>query len=73
MTMVFEKWFGKKKENKDEKKKEIKVQQIDLSKAKYPTETCALCNQPGCDKKWGGQYWHKKCLRTAKGMAKGMM
>jgi hypothetical protein len=46
------------------KKKKIK---------KNPEETCALCNQKGCDKKWGGQYWHKKCLRSTKGMAKGMI
>jgi hypothetical protein len=71
-NMVFGNIFGKKKDNKD-KKKEEKVNQIDLSKAKYPNETCALCNQIGCDKKWGGQYWHKKCLRNAKGMAKGMI
>jgi len=58
---------------KKEKKPKEKTPQIDLRNAKYPNETCALCNQPGCDKKWGGQYWHKKCLRTTKGMAKGMV
>ncbi len=66
--MVFKKIFKK----KEEKPKE-KVKQIDLANAKYPNEICALCNQPGCDKKWGGQYWHKKCLRATKGMAKGMI
>ncbi|MDD3178372.1 MAG: hypothetical protein PHR26_02540 [Candidatus ainarchaeum sp.] len=60
----------KKKEKTEEKNK---VQEIDLTTCKYPTENCALCNKPGCDKKWGGQYWHKKCLRSAKGMAKGMI
>jgi hypothetical protein len=61
--------FKKKEENKENKKQN----QIDLVNSKYPNEICALCNQKGCDKKWGGQYWHKKCLRSAKGMAKGMI
>ena len=60
----------KKKEKTEEKNK---TPEIDLTLCKYPNETCALCNKPGCDKKWGGQYWHKKCLRSAKGMAKGMV
>ncbi|MEM0360436.1 MAG: hypothetical protein QXK06_03840 [Candidatus Diapherotrites archaeon] len=42
-------------------------------KAKYPFETCALCNQPGCEKKWAGQYWHKKCMRQMRKTAKGMV
>ena len=63
---------NKKKENKEDKK-ENQTPEIDLSKSKYPDKTCALCNKQGCDKKWGGQYWHKKCLRSAKGMAKGMV
>jgi len=37
--------------------------------AKY-SEQCALCNNPGTEKKWMGQYWHKKCLRKAKGYSK---
>ena len=62
--------FGKKKESTDSKEK---IEEIDLVNSKYKTDTCALCSKPGCDKKWGGQYWHKKCLRSAKGMAKGMI
>jgi len=58
---------------KKEKKETKKEYQIDLVNSKYPDETCALCSQKGCDKKWGGQYWHKKCLRSTKGMAKGMI
>ncbi|HOD89912.1 MAG TPA: hypothetical protein PKK56_02435 [archaeon] len=61
-----------KKKEKTETKK-IKDNQINLATAKYPNETCALCSQKGCDVKWGGQYWHKKCLRTTKNMAKGMI
>lgn len=41
--------------------------------AKYPYETCALCNQPACDVKWGGQYWHKKCLRSMRKAASTML
>jgi len=60
--------FENKKTEEEKQKNEI-----DLINAKYKTEVCALCSKPGCDKKWGGQYWHKKCLRSAKGMAKGMI
>ncbi len=67
--MVFNLFKKKDKEEKDKPKE----QGIDLFNSKYPEESCALCNQKGCDKKWGGQYWHKKCMRTAKGMAKGMI
>jgi len=35
-------------------------------------EDCALCGGTGTDKKWAGQYWHKKCLRKSKKFAKGM-
>ena len=37
------------------------------------THTCALCQKEGADTKWMGQWWHKKCLRTAKKMAKKMI
>jgi hypothetical protein len=33
---------------------------------------CPLCGKPGADKKFGGQYFHKKCLRKARKMAKSM-
>jgi hypothetical protein len=36
-------------------------------------EPCALCGAGGTEKKWMGQYWHKKCLRKAKKGAKGML
>ncbi|MFC2175191.1 hypothetical protein ACFLQ2_05020 [archaeon] len=34
---------------------------------------CSFCGQPGSDKKWAGQTFHKKCLRKARKMAKGML
>ncbi|MBI5553976.1 MAG: hypothetical protein HY917_04525 [Candidatus Diapherotrites archaeon] len=36
-------------------------------------ETCALCGQPGADKEFAGQLWHKKCMRSARKAAKGMI
>ncbi len=42
-------------------------------KTKYPDESCALCGGKGCEKKWAGQYWHKKCMRTMRKSAKGML
>lgn len=33
---------------------------------------CSVCGEPGADKKWAGQAFHKKCLRKARKMAKGM-
>ena len=37
------------------------------------SESCSLCGNPGTDKKWAGQYWHVKCMRKAKKVAKGML
>ncbi|MFH1239613.1 MAG: hypothetical protein V1672_00155 [Candidatus Diapherotrites archaeon] len=36
-------------------------------------EECALCGGTGTDKKWAGQFWHKKCLRQAKKVSKKMI
>jgi len=73
--------FKKKEKSEEDKAKEAETQklkqkatpQIDIANSKYPDETCAVCSQKGCDKKWGGQYWHKKCLRSVKGMARDMI
>jgi hypothetical protein len=40
---------------------------------RHSDNECALCNAPGAEKKWMGQYWHKQCLRSAKKMAKKMV
>ena len=37
------------------------------------THICALCQKEDAEVKWMGQWWHKKCLRTAKKMAKKMI
>ena len=34
---------------------------------------CAVCNQPDADKKFGGQMFHKKCLRKTRKAARSMV
>ena len=58
--------FKKKEEQEAEQKQEVPVV------GKYE-QTCALCSKPGTEKKWMGQYWHKKCMRVAKKGAKRMI
>jgi len=36
-------------------------------------EQCSLCGKGPTDKKWGGQYFHRKCFRKIKKGAKGML
>jgi len=43
-----------------------------MAEGKYD-EPCSLCGDPNTEKKWMGQYWHKKCLRQMKKTAKGMV
>jgi hypothetical protein len=51
------------------KKEEVEEEQI---VGKYP-DACSLCGKGPTDKKWGGQYFHKKCYRKLKKMGKGMI
>jgi hypothetical protein len=37
------------------------------------SEPCALCGGQGTDKKWMGQYWHRKCARSARKGARRMV
>jgi len=57
-----------KKEELEKKKKEEEAQ----PEGKYK-EACALCGSPGTEKKWMGQYWHKRCSRIAKKGARKMI
>ncbi len=57
----------KKKEEEIEKKEEVTAE----PEGKY-VQDCALCGGAGSEKKWAGQYWHKKCMRKARKSAKGM-
>lgn len=61
--MGFLRRFFRKKEEKKEK----------VEEEGDPSRICALCNQPGAQISFGGVYWHKKCLRKARKMAKGMI
>lgn len=54
--------------NKEIKKTSEEV----LSSGKYQ-ESCSVCGKSPTDKKWGGQYFHKKCFRRMKKMGKGMI
>ncbi len=56
--------------SEDERQKVFAEQ--DRPKGKYD-EACSACGGAGTDKKWMGQYWHKKCLRSARKQAKGMV
>ncbi|PIN85717.1 MAG: hypothetical protein COV47_00675 [Candidatus Diapherotrites archaeon CG11_big_fil_rev_8_21_14_0_20_37_9] len=62
---LLDKLTGKKEEPKKPKTEEELF-------GKYK-EACAMCGGSGTDKKWAGQYWHKKCLRGAKKGAKKML
>lgn len=71
--------FFKKKEEVSESKDS--VSNVDSSSdedsdsapiGKY-SEPCALCGKQGTEKKWMGQYWHKKCLRQTKKISKKMV
>jgi hypothetical protein len=57
--------FGKKDDNNSESNDEI-------GQGKY-NEQCSVCGKAPTDKKWGGQYFHKKCFRRLKKMGKGMI
>ncbi len=52
-----------------EEEKQIEEQK----EQEYEGTICALCQKTGADKKWGGQYWHKKCYRKMRGKARGML
>ncbi len=54
--------FGKKEENKESEE----------VGGKY-NEQCSVCGKAPTDKKWGGQYFHKKCFRKIKRMGRGML
>lgn len=67
--------FLKPKKNETDATK--KPQKHEAEPAAEPTgqfnEECAVCGKTGTDKKWAGQYWHKRCLRSSRRLAKGMI
>ena len=52
--------------------KESKSEGAGAGEGKYPNP-CSVCGNPGTEKKWAGQYWHVRCLRKSKKMARGML
>ncbi|MGI6589868.1 MAG: hypothetical protein ACOX1V_04380 [Candidatus Iainarchaeum sp.] len=61
--------FIGKKENEEKKVDDVEGGVIE---GKYD-EPCALCGKSPTDKKWGGQFFHKKCFRKIKKGARGML
>ncbi|MFH1256874.1 MAG: hypothetical protein V1494_06320 [Candidatus Diapherotrites archaeon] len=59
------------KESKEAKKEAAKEDAA--SDAKYEGKECSMCGGMGAEKKWMGQYWHKKCLRSMKKGARKMI
>ena len=72
--------FKKKQEEKkeitpemtEEERQKILAEKDDRPAGKYD-EACSACGGKGTDKQWMGQYWHKKCLRSARKQARGMV
>lgn len=62
-------FFGKKEENKPS---EDSDDVSDAGSGKY-NEPCGVCGKQPTDKHWAGQYFHKKCFRKMRKMAKGML
>ena len=66
--------FGKKEEKKEESTSTENEEDSgsDSKEGKYG-EPCSLCGKAPTDKKWGGQFFHRKCFRKLKRGAKGML
>lgn len=63
-------------EKDEEKKEETPVEpdyEEDEDEEEESSESCALCGGTGAEKKWAGQAWHKRCLRSARKGAKKMI
>ena len=65
----FDKLKAKKEEMEEKKKEEAEAAQPE---GKY-SEACSLCGNPGTEKKWMGQYWHRKCIRSARKVGRRMI
>jgi len=57
---------------KSEAEKKAENSKAESAEGKY-YEKCVVCGEGNTEKKWAGQYWHKKCLRRGKKIAKGML
>jgi hypothetical protein len=59
-------------ETPEEERQRILAEKDERPQGKYK-EACSACGGTGTDKKWMGQYWHVKCLRSARKQARGMV
>jgi len=66
---LFDRLKGKKEEPEGQGRQK---QEEEQPEGKY-TEECSYCGGTGTEKKWMGQYWHKKCLRSMKRGARKMV
>lgn len=57
---------------KKKEDEETKSENEEVPEGKYE-EPCALCGKAPTEKKWGGQFFHKKCFRKIKKGARGML
>jgi len=62
---LFDLLKGKKEESADEPEEKEPQGKFD--------EECSVCGGKGTEKKWMGQYWHKKCIRMVKKGARKMI
>ena len=62
---LFDAITGKKEEKEKETESESPAGKFD--------EECAACGGQPSDKKWMGQYWHKKCPRKIRKSTKGII
>ncbi|MBR9707150.1 MAG: hypothetical protein GOV15_01815 [Candidatus Diapherotrites archaeon] len=69
---LLDKLLGRKKEPevKSETAPVLQPEPEPEVKPKYAGEVCAYCNDGGADKKFGGRFFHKKCIRAMKKEAK---
>lgn len=67
-------WPLKSKEEKNaELAEEFKEKVAEAKQVEASSEVCSACNRAGADKKYGGMWWHRKCLRKTRKMAKSMI
>lgn len=64
--------FGEEKKEEGSTAEQANAGSSDSLEGKF-NEPCALCGAAATEKKWAGQYWHKKCMRKSKKIAKGMI
>jgi len=65
--------FGKKEEKKESTANDSASESESDSKEGKYGEPCSLCGKAPTDKKWGGQFFHRKCFRQLRKGASRMI